>query len=59
MIDPICDPCEGENDAGLSGDAMCLMFSCVANRLKGNMSVSDSGLFKFWLISNVESEMCV
>lgn len=45
----------GESDAGLSNDAMCLMFSCAVNRLNGNMLVSDSGLLKFWLISNVES----
>lgn len=52
MIDPIC-----EHDAVLSNDVMRLIFSFVVNRLKGNMSISDSGLFKFWLISNVESEV--
>lgn len=56
MFDHICDPCEEDKDAGFSNDAMRLMFSCVVNTLKGSMSVSNSGLFKFWLISNVESE---
>lgn len=56
MVDPICDPCGEEKDAGLSNDAMRLMFSCVVNTVTGSMSVRDCGLFKFWLISNVEPE---
>lgn len=36
MIDPIGYLCGGENDVVLNYDAMCLMFSCVVNRLKGN-----------------------
>lgn len=35
---------------------MCLMFSNVVTRLKCNMSLSDSGLFKLWLISNMGAE---
>ena len=59
MIVPVAYLCAGESDAGLSNDAMCLMFSCVENRLKDNTSVSDSGPISLWLISNVESDLCV
>lgn len=58
MIDPGVYLCDGEDDEGLSNDAMCLMFSCVVNRPRGNMS-GATVLIKFGLISNVELEPCV
>lgn len=36
---------------------MSLIFSWVGNSLKGNISASNCELFKFWLISNVESKL--
>lgn len=49
------DLCGGKNNVGLSDDIMCLMFSCVVNTQRGDLSVSVSGMFNFWLISNLKS----
>lgn len=51
----ITQPAQREaSDAGLADDAMRLMFSCLVNTQHSSESASNSRLFNFWLISNVE-----